>query len=325
MLGRALGNVGEARRKGREAFVRRPFLRPLVAFVALTSVWGSSFYFTELSLRSFSYIQVATLRVMLGFGVLALLAAAMRLPLPRKPHHYLHFLVLGATSIALPFLLITAAQQHIDSSLAVILVSTTPIFVFIITTVLGMSKLGIATLSGILVSFAGVGSLYVGDSLSAAGSSIKWPLAAVACALLFAAGNVYTGRYLTGVHPIVIALLQLAAAMGIMMPILLVSGIPTYPVDMASVAGVVELGVFGSALAYVLFSYLIQEWGSTATSINTYLQPIVGLLLGVFALGEYISRRTWGSIAAILIGVLIFAFGSWRQLSRVKASAVTNF
>lgn len=303
----------------------RSVVGPLTAFIALTCVWGSSFFFTALSLRSFSYVQVATLRVMVGFVVLSMLAAAMRLRLPQQPRLYIHALVLGALSITVPFLMITAAQEHIDSSLAVILVSTTPIFVFLITTVLRMSKLSVATLAGILVSFSGVSSLYLGDGLAQLANSSEWPLVAIGCAFMFAVGNVYTRRYLALIHPITLALVQLGSALVMMVPIMVLDGLPSRVPNRAAVVGVLELGVLGSALAYVLFSYLIQVWGSTATSINTYLQPVVGLGLGLFALGEYISARAWTSIGIILTGVAIFALGSWRQLSRTRASAVTHF
>jgi drug/metabolite transporter (DMT)-like permease len=87
-------------------------------------------------------------------------------------------------------------------------------------------------------------------------------------------------------------------------------------VEVLPLLALLELGVFGSALTYVLFFRFIQLWGSTATSLNTYLQPIVGLTLGVLVLEENVSPRAWMALALVLAGTVIFAFRSLVSLRR---------
>jgi len=59
-----------------------------------------------------------------------------------------------------------------------------------------------------------------------------------------------------------------------------------------------------------MFTLLIRAWGSTAASINTYLQPIVGVLLGVVVLREAITTSGWLALGIILTGIAVFGFGS---------------
>ncbi len=89
-----------------------------------------------------------------------------------------------------------------------------------------------------------------------------------------------------------------------------------------SVLAILELGFAGSALTYLLFFHFIHLWGSTAASLNTYFQPLVGVTLGVLVLGDRVSPSGWLSLATVLCGVIIFGAGSLRSLLRKPAATV---
>ena len=88
-----------------------------------------------------------------------------------------------------------------------------------------------------------------------------------------------------------------------------------------SVISLIELGVLASGMNYIIFSKLIQTWGSTMTSLNTYLQPIVGILLGVIILNENISTKGWVAIGMLFSGVLMFGL-SRTVLQSLRAKAL---
>jgi drug/metabolite transporter (DMT)-like permease len=277
-------------------------------FVLMFSIWGSSFFFTALALRSFNPLLLPLLRMSIATVVLAGLVAVQRRPLPRRRIVYLHVAVLGAVNIAIPYVFLTWAQTHVASSMAIVLSATTPIFVFL------FSWLIVRTESfrplrglGLLLAFAGVAIL---AGLRGAGGGI-WPMVIIACSMVFAAGNVYTRRFLAGVDPMMIAFLQIAAGtLGLFLIAAAGGALHWGAVQPISLAALLELGLLGSAFAYVLFFHFIQRWGSTAASLNTYLQPITGLALGVCVLGETMTLRTWVALAIILTGVLLFGIGS---------------
>jgi drug/metabolite transporter (DMT)-like permease len=88
-------------------------------FIALGFIWGSSYLFIKIGvdagLPPFTLIMA---RLFIGFCLLATVLIVAREPLPRERRMYAHLAVMGAISVALPFALITWAEQYAESSLA---------------------------------------------------------------------------------------------------------------------------------------------------------------------------------------------------------------
>lgn len=282
----------------------------------MTVIWGSSFFFTALALESFNPFLIVQLRMLLAVVVLGLFAAATRRRLPRTRRLWGHFVVLGAISIAFPYTLLTWAQVWVDSSTAIVLSSTTPIFVFLFATfVTRVEHFDVRRLIGIVIAFAGVVVLTSGGGGSDSGWF--WPAVIVFTSAVYAVANIYTRAFVSSVDPIVVALLQLGFGALWLAPVTTLTG--SWHVEdpsLISILAVLELGILGSAFAYVLFFSFIRTWGSTATSLNTYLQPIVGVLLGVVVLGERPTPVGWIALAVIVFGVVLFGTASLRSLRR---------
>ena len=102
-------------------------------FLALGFFWGSSYLFIKIGvdhgLQPFTLIMF---RLLIGFVLLATVVAIAREPLPRDPRMYGHLFVMGVINIAIPFSLITFAEQTVDSSLAAVINGAVPLFVIVI-------------------------------------------------------------------------------------------------------------------------------------------------------------------------------------------------
>lgn len=287
-------------------------LRPVAALVLLALVWGSSYFFTALALREWGPTQIVFLRVLIGFVALAALIVVKRVPLPRERRLYGHLVVVAMVSIAIPFVLVTVAQQHVDTSLASIVVGTAPIIVYLLSIARRTARVTVGAVAGSLLAFGGVVGLALAGGISQ--GLTGWLLAILVCAVLFAVGNVYLQATLAGVHPISLAFVQLGIALlplGVVM--MLTEGIPQGPPPLVPLIGLLCLGVLSSGLAFLLFSYLILAVGSSTAALNTYLQPVFGVLLGVLVLREALDGRQWLSIALVFGGVLVFALASVRD------------
>ncbi|MFT4136435.1 DMT family transporter [Microbacterium sp.] len=283
-------------------------------YALMTTIWGSSFFFTAIALREFNPFLLVQLRMMLATAVLGVFVAATRRHLPTSRRMWAHFVVLGLFSIAFPYTLLTWAQVWVDSSTAIVLSSTTPIFVFLFATfVTRTERFSLLRLIGIVVAFAGVVLLTAGGGGS---SGWFWPVVIVFTSVVYAAANIYTRTFVSSVDPLVTALLQLGFGALWLAPVTTLTG--SWRVGDAGILpilAVLELGLLGSAFAYVLFFFFIKTWGSTATSINTYLQPVVGVLLGVVVLGE--RPTVLGSLALAVIGAGVALFG-WSGVRRLR-------
>jgi drug/metabolite transporter (DMT)-like permease len=288
----------------------------LTLYALMCAVWGSSFFFTAIALRGFNATSLPALRMVLATAALAVVVRARRLPLPREPVVWAHLAVLGVFNIALPYLLLTWAQLHVNSSTASILSATTPLFVFIFSwLVVRTEAFSALRAAGLVLAFLGVVALYGADHTSARDVG-PWSLAIVLCSMMYAAGNVYTRRFVPGVHPFVIALLQIGIGAFCLVAFGVATGTLSAATDNpAAWLALLELGLAGSALTYLLFFHFLRRWGSTATSLNTYFQPIVGLGLGVVVLHDSITLTGWLALGVVMLGIALFGWSAARRLA----------
>ena len=99
-------------------------------FILLGFLWGSSYLFIKIGVDAgLQPFTLVTLRLLIGLALLAVVVAVAREALPRERRTYGHLVVMGFFSVALPFMLITWAEQSVDSSLAAVLTAAVPLFV----------------------------------------------------------------------------------------------------------------------------------------------------------------------------------------------------
>jgi drug/metabolite transporter (DMT)-like permease len=105
---------------------------PLLAFVLFSLVWGSSYLLIKIAVQVLSPITLVGLRLVLGLLLVAPLVAWRRIRLPRQGRTWLDLAVAGLVGTAVPFALVSWGEQRIDSGLASLLTSTTPLFAVIV-------------------------------------------------------------------------------------------------------------------------------------------------------------------------------------------------
>lgn len=291
----------------------------LLLFGGMTLIWGTNFFFTAIALSSFSPSLLVLLRMTMGALVLGLAVLVGKRSLPRTPALWWHLVVLGLIGIAVPYTVAAWALLWVDTSTGVALSSTSPIFVFLIaTTVMRTESFSTLRLLGVITAFAGIVLLMADEASSS--SDWFWSAIMVGTSVTFAIASVYAQQFLVVVDPLVIAFLQLAFASLLLLPVVMLD--PTIWIDPTplGVIALVELGVLATAIAYVIFFYFIRTWGSTATSLNTYLQPVVGVFFGVSLLGERLTPRSWLALAIIVGGVAVFGWATIRQVNAMSRS-----
>jgi len=155
-------------------------------------------------------------------------------------------------------------------------------------------------LAGILIGFVGV-ALLVGAQPS---GKVLGALAVVGMALCYAIGGLLTGRHLSAVPPVVIALASTGVATLAALPAGIVQAPHATPA-WKEIASVVALGVPGTALAYLLFFALITRAGAAYASLVTYLIPPIALAYGAIFLGERFGATAFGGLGLVLAGVAL--------------------
>lgn len=276
-----------------------------ILFVALGFMWGSSYLFIKLAVDSFGTFTLIALRLLIGAAFLWIVLRASRTPLPRERRIYGHLVVMALVNIALPFTLITWAEQSVDSALAAILNSTVPLFVIVIAPLfLPEEPIRVNGVVGLAIGFIGV-VLLVSPGLVGAGGDLWGSLALLGSSLTYAIGNVYNRRNVRGLPPLIPAVFQVTFALVIVGTLALVLERPweTATPDLEAWFSVAWLGIFGSGLAYLVYFRLLGRWGATRTALVAYLLPVFGIVLGFVVLDEGLDVTLVLGTAFIIAGV----------------------
>ncbi len=282
----------------------KPGIKEWLVLLGLMVVWGSSFILIKRGLEAFDNLQVGALRVSISFLVLLPLAIIRLRKLNIK--NFWLFIIAGLLGNGLPAFLFAKAQMGLDSYMAGILNSLTPLFTLVAGVFLFSRRTRLLNVLGVflgltgaigLLSYAGEGSFTV---------NFQHAVFVVIATICYALQMNFIKTYMTKYDPVTIASL---AFIFIGVPSLVFLFATDFIYRMEHVAGSWEslgfialLGVFGTAVAIIGNFWLIKKSSALFASSVTYLMPIVSIIWGVLD-GEpfLISYFIW--IAAILTGV----------------------
>lgn len=284
--------------------------REWTLLLALSLVWGGSFFYMAVALRGFPPLTIVLARVALAAAALLIAARIARLPMPRTRAAWLACAGMGLLNNALPFSLIVLAQTWIASGLAAVVNASTPIFAVLCAHWLTRDeKLTRNRLAGTLTGLAGV-ALLAGPAMWAPGRGAELlgiALCLLAC-LSYGLSGVWSRRVKrAGLRPLSAAAGQCVASTLMMLPVVLILEPPwrlsAPPVE--AVAALLALGLIATGLAYAMFYALLAGAGATNAMLVTLLVPVTALLLGTLVLGEVLLLRHVVGMAVIGAGLLL--------------------
>jgi drug/metabolite transporter (DMT)-like permease len=289
-------------------------------FFALGFIWGSSYLFIKLAVDDFGTFTLVALRLVVGAALLWTVVRLAHQPLPRERRIYGHLLVMAIINITIPFLLITWAEQSVESSLAAILTSPVPLFAIVLSAIfLADEPMRVNGVVGLVVGFVGV-VIVTSRGLTGAGSSITGEIALLGAAFSYAAGAVYSRRNVRGIAPMIPAVFRVTFAAIITGTIAVSFEHPwTATPDTQAIFSILWLGILGSGVAYLFVFRLFAHWGATRTTLVAYLLPVVGIVLGYLVLDEPIDARLIFGTALVIAGVGLVnsRFGRRRVFGRL--------
>jgi drug/metabolite transporter (DMT)-like permease len=290
----------------------------------LSLLWGGSFFLISVAIKELPPLTLVTLRVGLAAALLWASAPFLGVALPRSAKAVATVAVLGFGNCALPFALIAWGQTHLPSGLASILNAATPLFSVLAAHVLtAEEKLSGLKVFGTVAGLTGVAWLIGPDLLTGAGANLWAELAVLAAALAYALSAIFGRRVRAlGLRPVDVAAGQLTAATLYHAPLALVIDRPwTLPApSAATIAAVLAIAAFSTALAYVVYFRILAGAGATNVLLVTLLVPATSVVLGALFLHERLMGRQFLGFALIALG-LAFIDG---RLPRALAQKLSN-
>jgi len=286
--------------------------------LALSVIWGGSFFFIEVALGSFGPLSLVLVRVAMASAFLWLFLALRREGFSLPAGALTALLILALLNNVIPFILFAEAQREITGGLGSILNATTPIWGVIVAHLFTADeKATPGKIAGVALGFAGVAVTMGVGSLDGIGGSAVAQLECLAATLCYALAGVYARRFKAmGVPPVAVATGQLTAATIVMLPLVLLFE-PPWQSAMPSLqawAALAGLALLCTSFAYILYFRLLASAGATNSLLVTFLIPISAILLGALLLGEQLEARHFAGMALIGLGLAAIDGRLWRKL-----------
>ena len=279
--------------------------RNWVLFGAMCVIWGIPYLLIRVAVRDVEPGVLVFARTALGG--LVLLPLALRAggfgPVLRRWRPLLAFTII---EVGVPWLLLGDAERHLSSSLSGLLVAAVPLVGVLVAWVVRSDDRGGGLLryGGLLLGFGGV-VLLVGLDLGHIRASSLLEMLGVVVA--YAVGPVIMARRLSDLPSIpVVSASLLIVAIGYLP--YAVTHVPDH-VGAKALWSVIALGTICTALAFVLFFALIAAIGPARSTVITYVNPAVAVLLGVLLLGEKLTLGILLGFPLILAGSVLAARG----------------
>ena len=275
--------------------------------VALSILWGGSFFFVGVAGAEIPPLTLVALRVGIAAAMLWVALPLLRVAPPRGARAWGTIAVMGLLNNAIPFALIVWAQQTLPSGLAAILNATTPLWGVLVAHALTTEERAApGKVAGVGLGFAGVAAMMGPDILGGAAAAGLATAAMLAATFSYACAGVF-GRRLRaiGVVPMQAALGQVSAPAAMMLPLALVIEQPwRLPApSMAAMLAVLGLAALSTALAYVLYFRILVLAGAVNLLLVTFLVPVSAILLGTLVLHEALEPRHLLGMALIGLGL----------------------
>jgi drug/metabolite transporter (DMT)-like permease len=267
-------------------------------------LWGMPYALTKIALATIPPVTLVAARVLLAAGVLWVIVLFMGCKMPTRRDFVARLFIQGCVACVIPYTLIAFGQQSVDSALAGILNSTTPLFVCLISFVWTRHEpLTVARLFGVTLGLGGVVMIAGATALVGLGREIAGQLAIILATLSSAASAIH-GRRFAAVAPEIAAAGTLTSAAVVLVPLSFFMETPlNFAPSAASLAALLANAVVATALGFVVYFHLIRTIGSMGTASVGYLKPAVGVLIGCALMGESLTWTAAGGLIAILIGV----------------------
>ena len=269
-------------------------------FIALCVIWGIPYLLIRVAVRELSPPELVFFRTAPAALLLVPLALHRRQlrPLFARWRWVLAYTIV---EIAIPWLLLFHAEQRISSSMAGLLVAAVPLIALVLSRASGAADhFDARRLGGLFVGFVGVAAL-VGIDVGGPDPLAVAELGGVA--LCYASGPFIISRRLAGLPSLgVVTASLLLTAVGYA-PVAL-QDLPT-SVSGQTVAAVAALALVCTVTAFLLFFALIREVGPSRSTVITYVNPLVAVLLGVVLLSEPLTLGIAVGMPLILLGSVL--------------------
>lgn len=273
--------------------------------ILLSIIWGSSYILIKRGLVGLTPIQLGSVRIV--FSTIFLLIMGYKSLKGLSKNEWKWLIITGFLGTFFPSFFFAFAQQYIDSAVAAIMNSLTPIFTLLVGVAFFATKILTRQYAGVLLGFVGSVGLIWGGSQITENQPTGYVLLIIIASMCYAINIYFLKHKLTNVSPMAMTLGNFIAILPPALILLVLSDFFSTQIMQSeevitSLGFIALLAFFGTAIAKVMFNRFVKMASAVFVSSVTYTLPIVALFWGTLD-GERISNFQLLATAIILIGV----------------------
>ena len=295
--------------------MRQPKLIDYALLTILSLIWASAFFNIKIATYSFGPVTIAFLRVFFGAIPVLILCYYKKIKIEAFSKDWHWFAMIGFINLVAPFFLIAYGIQSVQSNLAAILMSTTPLS----STVLGHfylknEKFNLIKTFGILIGFSGILYLF-SDNLLISENNFWSALLILLGSTCYVIGGVLTLKISKKKNENVTGSILIWAII-ILLPLVSFIEQPWNTIPrLDSTISVIYLGLVSTGIAWLLRFKILVNNGLIFQSQVSYLIPIFGTILSYVFLKELITSKILISLVAVSIGIFFVRKADYNKIT----------
>jgi len=273
--------------------------------VLLGIIWGSSFFNIKIATYSYEPITLALVRVIFASAPLILLCKFKKIKIEAFSKEWKYYALIGLCNIAIPFILIAIGTSKINSYLAAMLMSTTPLSGTILAHFFTKNeKINIYKVIGVLIGFSGILFLFL-DKIIINESNYIFALITILGSTFYSIGGILTIRIKNKGNENVTTSTTIWSLIFLFpMAIILEKPWLAEP-TLGSTLSLLYLGIVATGLAWLIRFRILAVNGLVFQTQVAYLIPIFGVFFGYFLMDEVITWRVLISLSIIIFGIYV--------------------
>jgi drug/metabolite transporter (DMT)-like permease len=273
-------------------------------------IWGTTWAAIRIGLAGMPPFTSVAVRFAIATAILLTAAKAMNVRLGVEPHEKTLWLLNGALFFSVSYGVVYWSEQYVPSGLAAILFATFPLLVTLFAHLLLPGEpFRVRAGLGTLVAFIGIVVIFSEDLAKIGGPKTEIAAAVLLISpLVSALSSVTVKKWGTTIHPISLAAMPMAITT-LVMTVLALLFERNRPVvwSKASIGSLVYLSVFGSAMTFTLYYWLLRHVRASHVALIAYVTPVIAVVTGVLFLNEPLTTRVLVGGALVIAGVAFTA------------------
>jgi drug/metabolite transporter (DMT)-like permease len=286
--------------------MREANTKDLSLLLLLSIIWGSAFFNIKIATYSYEPFTLALVRVLFASIPLFLLCKYKKIKIMAFSSNWHWYAIIGLCNIAIPFVLIAIGTSKINSYLAAIMMSTTPLSGSILAHFFTKDeKLSFMKSLGVLIGFTGIILLFF-DKVIINSENYFYVIITIIGSTFYCIGGLLTLKLKNRVNENVTTSTTLWSVIFLFPFSLLFESPWNASPTIESTLSLLYLGIVATGLAWLIRFRILTVNGLVFQTQVAYLIPLFGIFFGYFLMDEIITWKVIASLVVILVGIYIF-------------------